>query len=412
MESGSRRPLLSAPRGFRDILPTEARELRVIEQALTETFAASGYMPLEPPMIEYSAAQPTQERLIQFLDTDRSLVALRPDLTTAVARLVAQRYREASGALRLSYFAPVFREAPAMTAGARELVQAGVELIGPSGKLADAEVVALLAESLERCGLRLDAAALHVGHIGAVRRLFAGLSDDASARVLGALRQGDVVGALRTAREAGAGADELERARRALGVIGSDVEGPSGDEVNEVREVIHLARERWPGAVRLWGLPNLGLIPALPYYTGIAFEALHPEVGVVASGGRYDLLIGAFGAPRPATGFAVDVLRLHRALFAEGWRPSRTRALVTLRPNGDERATMRCAASLRAAGLSVAIGDVAESAGVAVVVAAVVDERRARLADGRILAADELARALGTLGRCVSRLRRGCCWTA
>jgi len=96
MESGSRRPLLSAPRGFRDILPTEARQLRVIEQALTETFAASGYMPLEPPMIEYSAAQPTQERLIQFLDTDRSLVALRPDLTTAVARLVAPLGRAGS----------------------------------------------------------------------------------------------------------------------------------------------------------------------------------------------------------------------------------------------------------------------------------------------------------------------------
>jgi len=396
VNASSPSPILAPPRGFRDILPTEARELRVIERTLTETFAAYGYMPLEPPMVEYAAAQPTGDRLIQFLDSDGSLVALRPDLTTAVARLVAQRYRETSGALRLSYFAPVFREAPAMTAGARELVQAGVELIGPSGKLADAEVIALLAESLERCGLRLDAAALHVGHIGAVRGLFAGLSDDASARVLGALRQGDLVGALRTAREAGARKDELERARRALGVIGRDVEGLSGDEVNEVREVIHLARERWPGAVRLWGLPNLGLVPALPYYTGIVFETLHPEVGVVASGGRYDLLIGAFGAPRPATGFAIDVLRLHRALFAEGWRPASARPLVTLRSNGDERATLRCAASLRAAGLSVAIGDVAESAGVTVVVAAVVDERRARLDDGRVLATDELARALAT----------------
>ena len=396
MNSPSDRAVLAPPRGFRDILPTEARELRVIEQTLTETFAAYGYMPLEPPMVEYAAAQPSGERLIQFLDSDGSLVALRPDLTTAVARLVAQRYREASGALRLSYFAPVFREAPAMTAGEREVVQAGVELIGPSGKLADAEVLALLAESLERCGMRLDAAALHVGHVGAVRGLFATLPHDAQAGVLERLREGDVVGALRTARETGAPADELDRARRTLGVIGRDVEGLSGAELNEVREVIHLARERWPGADRLWGLPNLGLVPALPYYTGIVFEALHPEVGVVASGGRYDLLIGAFGAPRPATGFAVDVLRLHRALFAEGWRPSSTRALVTLRPNGDERATMRCAASLRAAGLSVAIGDVAESAGVTVVVAAVVDEGRARLADGRILAADELARALGT----------------
>src|SRR5712691_6216100 len=86
MDPPSRPPILAPPRGFRDILPTEARELRVIERTLTETFAAYGYMPLEPPMVEYAAAQPAGERLIQFLDGDGSLVALRPDLTTAVAR--------------------------------------------------------------------------------------------------------------------------------------------------------------------------------------------------------------------------------------------------------------------------------------------------------------------------------------
>ena len=396
MESGSRRPLLSAPRGFRDILPTEARELRVIEQALTETFAASGYMPLEPPMIEYSAAQPTQERLIQFLDTDRSLVALRPDLTTAVARLVAQRYRETAGALRLSYFAPVFREEPAMTAGEREVVQAGVELIGASGPIADAEVLALLVESLECCGLRLDGATIQVGHVGIVQRLFAPLAEEPRSAVLSALRAGDLVGALRRAHEAGMPSEDVTRARAALGVIGRGIEQLDGDDVRELRQVVHLARERWPGSVKLWGSPNIGLVPALPYYTAIVFEALHPDVGVIASGGRYDLLIGAYGAPRPATGFAIDVLRLHRALFAEGWRPADARPLVTLHSGGDERATMRCAASLRAAGLSVAIGDVAETAGIALIAAEVVDERRVKLGDGRTIDAATLARELAT----------------
>src|SRR5438128_1689715 len=392
MESGSRRPLLSAPRGFRDILPTEARELRVIEQTLTDTFAGSGYMPLEPPMIEYSAAQPTQKRLIQFLDTDRSLVALRPDLTTAVARLVAQRYRETAGALRLSYFAPVFREEPAMTAGEREVVQAGVELIGASGPIADAEVLALLVESLERCGLRLDGSTIHVGHVGIVRRLFAPLADEPRSEVLSALRAGDLVGALRRAHEAGMPSEDAARAQAALGVVGRGVEQLDGDDVRELRHVVHLARERWAGSVELWGFPNIGLVPALPYYTGIVFEALHPDVGVIASGGRYDLLIGTFGAPRPAIGFAIDVLRLHRALFAEGWRPGRTTPLITLRPAAGERATMRCAAALRGSGLSVAIGEVAESAGLTIVNAEVVDERRVKLDDGQVVDAEALAR--------------------
>ena len=90
---------IAPPRGFRDILPTEARELGVIEQTLAETFAASGFTPLHPPLLEYGTVDPAKGRRIQFLDSDGSLVALRPDLTTSVARLVAGRYREMTGVL-------------------------------------------------------------------------------------------------------------------------------------------------------------------------------------------------------------------------------------------------------------------------------------------------------------------------
>jgi ATP phosphoribosyltransferase regulatory subunit HisZ len=198
--------------------------------------------------------------------------------------------------------------------------------------------------------------------------------------VLSALRNGDVVGALDRAREAGMPADELRRAGRAL--TGADAgEGPGA---RELCHVIELARERWPGATKGWGVPSLALVPALPYYTGVVFEAVHPDAGVIASGGRYDLLIGAFGVPRPAIGFAIDVLQLHRALFAEAWQPRTQRPLLLLRPSADERATMRCAAALRAGGLAVALGDVAELAGRTVIHADVIDERRVKLADGRM----------------------------
>jgi ATP phosphoribosyltransferase regulatory subunit len=379
------------PRGFRDILPTEARELHLIEQSLGDTFAAYGYVAIEPPMVEYAEGEPAPERLIQFLDRDGRLVALRPDLTTAVARLVAHRYREMNGTLRLSYFAPVFREQPALTAGEREVVQAGVELIGASGPLGDAEVLALLAESLERCGLRLDGSTIHVGHVGIMQRLFAGLPDDARAATIRALRDGDHVGALRRARDAGMPDDDADRARRTLEVAGRATLELPGAEVSELGRVMHLARERWPGRVESWGVPNVGLIPTLPYYTGIVFEALHPDVGMIASGGRYDLLSGEFGPARPATGFAIDVLRLHRALFAQGWRPKAPRPVVALRPTHDERAAMRCAAALQAAGVCVAIGDVAETAGIPLVCADVVDEERVRLG-GEVIDVASLAR--------------------
>ena len=387
----------SPPRGFRDILPTEARELRAIEATLTSTFGSYGFVPLEPPTVEH-ATRPAifgEGRTVRFLDRDGRLVELRPDVTTALARLVAQRYRDATEALRLSYFAPVFREEPAMTAGEREFVQAGVELIGPSGPLADAEVLAVCVDALERCGLALDPDAVHVGHVGLVRKLFAELADDAREVVLGTLRGGDQVGALRIAREAGLSDAAVARARHALGVIGRGIEELGGDgEAMAIRHVIHYARELYPGKP-LWGVPNLSLVPELPYYTGIVFEIVHPAVGYpIASGGRYDLLLAAFGAPRPATGFAINVARLHQALFADGWRPADERVLVTLQPNGDDRVSLRCAAALRASGLAVAIGDVAEPAGQPLVRAAVVDERTVKLADGRSVDAAQLAREL------------------
>ncbi|HKW79025.1 MAG TPA: ATP phosphoribosyltransferase regulatory subunit, partial [Candidatus Limnocylindria bacterium] len=279
------------PRGFRDILPTEARELRVIERALTETFASYGYMPLEPPMVEHGNGDSlvAGDRVIRFLDRDGGLVALRPDLTTAVARLVAQRYAEATGALRLSYFAPVFREEPAMLGAEREFDQAGVELVGPSGLLADAEVLALLAESIARAGLR--GATIEVGHVGVVRSLFSDLADETRDAVLRELRDGDHVGAFRRAREGGMGDAAIDRARRTLAARGPAIESVEGEGARGLREVIHLAREMFAGEP-LWGVPNLALVPALPYYTGIVFEVLHPDVGFpIAAGGRYDALL-------------------------------------------------------------------------------------------------------------------------
>ena len=382
------------PRGFRDILPTEARELRAIERALSDSFTAYGYVPLEPPMVERADSESVLagDRLMRFLDRDGDLVVLRPDITTAVARLVAQRYHDATGALRLAYFAPVFREQPAMLGAEREYDQAGVELVGPSGPLADAEVLALLAESLSRCGLR--GTSIEVGHVGVVHRLFGDLTVAAREVVFADLRRGDRVGALTHAREAGMSDAAIGRAHAALAARGRDIESVDVEGVAELREVIHLARELHQGEP-LWGVPNLSLMPELPYYTGVVFEALHPESGFpIATGGRYDLLLGAFGAPRPATGFAINVPRLHLALFASGWRPSHERALVSLIPGSDPREAARLAARLRSKGVAVAIGAVAEPAGVTVVSAEAIDGERLRLQGGRVVACDDLAREL------------------
>src|SRR2546428_4231570 len=152
---------IGPPRGFRDILPTEARELGVIEQTLADVFADSGFTPLHPPLLEYGAVDPAKRRPIRFLDSDGTLVALRPDLTTSVARLVAGRYRDLTGVLRLSYVAPVFREEPAMSGGARGGLPARGELLGGGGAPGAAAGPAVLAGALPRCRGSVFAATPH-----------------------------------------------------------------------------------------------------------------------------------------------------------------------------------------------------------------------------------------------------------
>lgn len=387
-----RRAALAPPRGFRDILPTEARELREIERTLSEVFASYGYLPLDPPLLERgdAAGLIDPSRLIAFLDRDGTRVALRPDLTTAVARLVAQRYASAHGALRLSYFAPVFREEPAMLGAEREYDQAGVELVGPTGPLADAEALALLAESLACAGLHDQT--IEVGHVGLMRAVFADVDEAARARVLREFRDGDHVGALRAARRAGMSASALADAERALAARGMrDLAGLDVPGSDELREILSLARDMFGGE---WIVPNLALLPALPYYTGVVFEALRPEIGfAIAAGGRYDGLLAAYGAARPAVGFAINVPRLHRALFDAGWQPRYPRPLVVLE-EAEAVATARCAAALRGVGLAVAIGPVAESANLPLVAARVVDHEHVQTADGRTLGIDEFARSI------------------
>lgn len=277
-----------------------------------------------------------------------------------------------------------------MLGAEREFSQAGVELVGLSGTLADAEALALLAESLARAGLA--GATIEVGHVGVVRALFDGLADEVRDLVLRELRDGDHVGAFRRARDGGMSDAAIAHARAVLGARGSDIDAVEGDGARELRDVIRLARELYAGPSE-WGVPNLSLMPALPYYTGIVFEAVHPDLGFpIAAGGRYDLLLAAFGAARPAVGFAINVPRLHLALFSSGWRPASDRPLVALAP-ADPLVTARLAAKLRAARIAVAVGAVAEPAGQRIVDAQVVDEDHV-FVDGRTRSVSELAKEL------------------
>ena len=390
---------LAVPRGFRDILPTEARELQAIERTLRGAFADYGYVPLGPPAVEFASGAITvdERRMMRFLDRDGRLLALRPDVTTAVARVVAQRYRDADAPLRFSYFTAVFREEASMRGSEREYDQAGVELVGAAGPLADCEVVGLLADALARCGL--VGAEIDVGHAGYLRGFADELPVAAREDFAAAARAGDLVRALGLARAAGLGAKRATALERGLRHRGTDVavaraDAPKGSlaALDELDALVPLFEAAGIGvAVRF----DLGFVPALPYYSGVVFQVTVPGLGFpVAAGGRYDGLLGRFGAERPATGFAINVPHLHQAVLAAGWSPEGDTALLLLEPSPDAVATMRVATALRRSGIAVCVGQNAEHAGREVRAGRVVDEGHVAY-EGATRSLDALVALLG-----------------
>lgn len=312
------------PNGTRDVLPDEMRELRAMTDRIRAVFEHAGYGEVYTPALEYEG---TFERAdtagtrpaYRMFDEQGKVLVLRPDMTIPIARLVATRYPHAEPPLRFCYMAHAYRGVRPQRGQAREFLQAGVELIGSPAPEGTAEALGVLCASLDAAGL--DSYSIGLGDASLYPSLLeaVGVPPPSRERILTELVDGDFVGVEREVHELGLSGDEsrlllsVPRTRGGPEVL----EGLSGalhDAVGGMREV-H-ARLSPRVAQRL--IFDLGLVRSLGYYTGAVFQVYDPAYGVpIGSGGRYDELLGSFGRPLPAVGFALNVERLHIALTGE-----------------------------------------------------------------------------------------------
>lgn len=318
---------LGPPPGTYDALPAQARARRRLEARLRELFEMWGYQEIITPTFELDevvaqAGLLSGRQTYRFVDREGQVIVLRPDWTPAVARVVAGRLRGATMPLRLCYVGNVFRYDRRRPDDPREFGQAGVELIGAPGALADAEVMALAWESCRRAGIAQPH--LEVGHAGYVQALLGELPAELAERARQALvardlvayeqalaspdAKGPVVAALAALADERGGVDVVERA------LGRGQARGARRALEELRELLeHLAALGMGEHVAV----DLGMVKDLDYYTGAVFEVYAPDGGAsLATGGRYDTLLGRFGAPLPSTGFAVSLDRVLGALDA------------------------------------------------------------------------------------------------
>src|SRR5262249_42571432 len=172
-------PILRLPTGMRDHAPEAASARRRIVDGLLATFERRGFARVITPAFEYEdvlalglgdAARAATFRFVE--PSTGQVVALRPDITPQIARLIATRYRDQPGPVRLCYEGTVVRLERGAR-GQRELIQAGIELGGVAGPAGDAEVIALAVAALGAAGLAPPT--IDLGHLGLAREVVSAL---------------------------------------------------------------------------------------------------------------------------------------------------------------------------------------------------------------------------------------------
>ena len=314
--------ILPIPSGTRDILPDEMRELSAIVATLKRVFAEFEYGEVATPALEYeevlSRADIGTRPAYRVVDDHGAVLVLRSDMTVPIARVVATRYPTAEPPLRFCYVAPIYRTVRPHRGMSREFLQAGIELMGVPSPDGTAEALTVLCRALEAVGLREFRIGL--GDAALYPRLLdeTGIDGEARARVLKELQTGDFVG---LEREMGVLHIDDARAELLLRVAsmrgGPEILEDAGDAIGDAARGLRRLYDRLAPDVAARLVIDLGLARDLGYYTGAVFEVYDPGLGVpLGGGGRYDDLLGRFGRPLPAVGFALRIDDLHQAVTA------------------------------------------------------------------------------------------------
>jgi len=356
------------PKGVKDFLPESASRLKALEDKILRSFELWGYRKVITPAFEYldtlAAVEPDLlERMFKFEDrASGRMLALRPDFTAQVARLVASHLKEHPKPLRLHYSGSILHYGAKDMAARREVYQSGLELIGLDMPEADGEVIAIAIEAM--CGAGLSGFKINVGQVEFFRGVMEGLNVPAE-------RRSDIEAAI--ARKDRSGIEQLLPALKLSGrdeetlisltglFGGRDVIDAASRITSNKKAIAALENlNEVLDTVDLYGYGDfitidLGEIRGLNYYTGVIFEGFVHSLGeAVCGGGRYDSLVNHFGYNTPATGFAIDLELLGRALKGKALAGSECFAdYLLFNAKSDRNDALAVASYLRSEGIKV-----------------------------------------------------------
>ena len=341
---------LQRPEGTRDYLPDLARKKSIIEEKVMEVFNSWGYEEIITPTFEYydilsAATEGLHAKMYKFFNRKGEILALRPEMTASIARMVATELKDKPLPLRLAYEGNVYRYETPRAGRHREFYQAGIELFGVDNPLGDAEVISIAVKAVENAGL--NNFNIDIGDVGYFTGIMkeAKLDEELQIKVRHALSERNFV----ELKELLENTDLNEQQKEAI-LAAQDLRG-GAEIINQAKDLVNneeslealINLEEVYQNLELMGVAeyiyiDLSVVRGFDYYTGIVFEGYTNDLGyTICGGGRYDNLVKKFGYPTTATGFAVGVDRLILSLEKQGYNFALENKKVVLRVKSEDK---------------------------------------------------------------------------
>lgn len=328
--------MLHTPEGVRDIYNSECEVKLMLQNNLHHVLEHFGFRDIQTPSFEFFDIF-NQERgtvaskdMYKLFDRDGNTLVLRPDITPSIARCVAKYFKEEELPIRLCYIGNTFINNSGYQGKLKEATQLGAELINDDSIDADAEMLALTIECLLQSGLKEFQ--LEIGNADFFRAIIedAGFEEEEEITKLRILIENKNM----------FGVEEMVMSRN----MNEDLKSIflKLPELFGTLEILQYAKnltlnkraikaierlEKLYEILTEYGFEkyvsfDLGMLSKYNYYTGIIFKAYTYGTGdAIATGGRYDNLVGQFGKEASAIGLGIVVDQLMLALSRQKLLP-------------------------------------------------------------------------------------------
>ncbi|MDO5575731.1 MAG: histidine--tRNA ligase [Fibrobacter sp.] len=359
----------SGPKGTRDFYPEEMAFQQFIFSSWKKTCENYGFEQYEAPMFEHleiytqKSGEEIEKQLYTFKDKGDRQLALRPELTPSLARMVASKGPSLKRPVKWYSIPRLFRYEKMQKGRLREFFQLNMDILGIAEITADAELIAAVIQMMIDLGFTSNDFKVRISSRTLLDELFtrSGMPKEQFNKLYALLDRKNKISEseyledlekiipekeLRTNIQDIFNAESLDYIEKKFGSLAT---------VNELKELFRLLGNY---SFSDFAVFDIGIVRGLAYYTGIVFEVfdIKKSLRAIAGGGRYDKLVELYGGPStPAVGFAAGDVVLGELLKEKniypGTPPRSTVFLVSLDDNCREE-LITTAQKIRSAGIS------------------------------------------------------------